>query len=296
MTQQIENLLTERLNETGFPFQEWCYEVIKSLGGTDGERLVTKEYPFTLIGSRLDTPGTIDLLSLRIPENDGFHDCFWTLFVIECKKSKPGIKNWCFIKTNRGDKDSKTYFFGRNFEKEEPLTFRLESYPHDRVKFFKGDGGTINETVMFGCEVNHLMNSLNRNQEEKIYNSILQSVHGCAWLEVKNLPIIQELHLSEDFFISLGKNIRSPKPYPFLFIPLVLTTADLYVAEFNAFNVNNGEINAGKVKWEKRDWLVYDFGLPDHLQHNELISRGVFIVNDKYFQEFYKNFRPIYPY
>lgn len=42
--------LTSKLNETGFPFQEWCFSNITNInkGGYN-----TKEYPFTLLFPQL---------------------------------------------------------------------------------------------------------------------------------------------------------------------------------------------------------------------------------------------------
>lgn len=290
MEQQNQNLLTERLNETGFPFQEWCYEIIKNIDSG----YVVKEYPYTIPsfnGNRPAISGAIDLLSFKYPKNDPFQDCFRVIFSIECKKSKSGIKNWCFIKTDRGGFLPNTYFVGHAIGEDE--AYFEKSFPINHLNFFNSNTAlTINDVMLQGYEVNHQIDSLNRNQEEKIYKSILQAVHGCRWLELKKTLIIKEISLRREKIVDFEK-----RKIHFLFIPLIVTTSDLYVAEFEASNVQAGEIKENKIKWEKKDYVVYDFGLPDYLQNEELelINRAVFIVNDKYFEEFYKKFSPIIP-
>ncbi|MFA6485795.1 MAG: hypothetical protein WCT40_00280 [Candidatus Magasanikbacteria bacterium] len=281
----LADLLTERINETGFPFQEECYQFIK-----DTKNFVTKEYPYSFIG----VDGSVDILTLKIPPLDDFGDSFWPIMSIECKKSKPGIKNWCFIKTDRGGYGTKPLFVVSivSAESEAKLSFSSELYSFDRLKFFNDKMVTIDEVVNFGFESNILAESLNRNQEEKIYKSLLQSVSGITYVEKKKFPNIPELRLNEDKINGLSRRTLPPSYPTIIFIPIVLTTSDLYVANFNPNNVKDGEIDNGSVTWVQKNWVFYDFGLPDYLQQDELVYRGVFIVNNKHFPVFYNTLMP----
>lgn len=288
MTDDLTTKLSDRLNETGFPFQELCYATIAKLGRP---AFVLKEHPYTISNDKiLPIQGTIDLVSLKTPSNDMFGEHPFVVLSIECKKGKPDIKNWCFIKGNRGGTDPTTYFAG--LERERSSNYYISEFPINKVMFkLLSEGITlnINETVLYGYETNSLNTSINRNQEERIHKSILQAVHSCYSLVVKHDPCFPQLNLTKE---TLGNIYSSKNHVIILYIPVVVTTCDLWVANFATSNVNwiAGEIQNDKINWEKKNWVVYDFSLPDYLQNRGTTSRAVFIVNSNYFKEFYKNF------
>lgn len=285
------DLLTTRINETGFLFQDHCCSIIDK---DEGRNIYIKEFPFTFPKTNENKPGvfgSIDILALNIPKPEdrafGIHP--YIIFVIECKKSSENLKNWCFIKGNRGRRFSHTFFAntilknnGRQFNgvpdfiSNKQISFRL----------FEPTIISENDLVTRSFEVNNLLNSLNRNQQENIYNAALQSVRGVTCLEQKDPFVIDGLGLSLDFF-----NFDKDKGLKFLFLPVVVTTSNIYIAEFDPSLVKKGE--SKKINWRKKDWVLYDFGLPDYLQHGGRINnRGVFVVSDTYFEKFYHEIYP----
>jgi hypothetical protein len=280
--------LTHRLNETGFPFQEWCFSTIKNINKHD---LSTKEYPFVVKSTDYNSiEGSIDILSLRFPQQTiaSFKRPI-ALFAFECKKVNTNIKNWCFISGNREGVDPKTFFTSLCIS---PSSNKLELKLFDNkgVGFGINNGNSVDiaDVVLFGYETNESMKDLNRNQENKIYKSLLQCVSGISAMEMKKPFTIGEVNIDEvEFSKYIGNNYL-------LFVPVVVTTADLWVAKFTSEKVVNGEIAESDVTWNKKDWVLYDFGLPDYLSHEsaELTSRGVFIVNNNYLESFYKDFNP----
>lgn len=280
-----EKLLTERLNETGFPFQEECFNIIKP-----NSHVLTKEYPYSLGGN----DGSVDILSLKV-RADGFD--FWSVFSVECKKSKEGIKNWCFIKTNRGGHNTKPKFVILDLRKDDGVEKRIMQTryvcPFDDVSL-SADCTVLSEdkVVNFGFECNKLVNSLNRNQEEKIYRSVLQSVSGSTYVE-KKFPYIKEFNFTSDRKTGAIFRHNPLKTYSrVIFLPTVVTTSDLYVASFKSDEVKDGEINDSEIIWNREDWVIYDFGLPDYLQQDDLTYRAVLIVNNKKLSEFYQALFP----
>lgn len=284
----IKQKLTDRLNETGFPFQEWCFACVKKYSS----RRSLQEFPFTFpLSTDTGTKdvASIDILSLKIPK-DSFHDLCWIFYFIECKKSKSGIKNWCFLKSTRSDKSNSSVFFAGQFcecrnEEEECLDFRGRFFEQS-VLF-----GDEIDVAIHGYEVNNNLVSLNRNQEEKIYKSAMQSIRACAWLEAKDTPIIPELVKTEEVQCWTSAVLSSSgSKYPYIiFMPVLVTTSDIFVGQFDAGSVlgETGEIHTEDVSWEKKDWVIYDIGLPDWLQNESSPSstRGVVVVNQDAFEK-----------
>jgi len=276
--------LTDRLNETGFPFQEWCFKCVKDSCGI----LSRQEFPYTFPPSSQSIKGdvnSIDILSLKIPY-DQWRDHCWVYYFIECKKSKLGVKNWCFIKTNRSPKPTPSRFFAGHFYKNEDqvsLGFQSQFIDHDRLF------GPEADVVIHGYEVNNTLDRLNRNQEEKIYKSAMQAVLACSWLESLKTPLIPGF-ANENYIAVWAKGVI-PIDYPAVVsMPVLVTTSEIFVASIVAEDVDGatGEISAENVRWEKRELVIYDLGLPDWLQDENLPSytRGVVVINQSAFKKF----------
>ena len=58
-----------------------------------------------------------------------------------------------------------------------------------------------------------------------------------------------------------------------LFLPIILTTANLMLATYDRQIVNplNGEISWNNVEFEARDYLIYEYSIPTHLQYNPYV-------------------------
>ena len=287
-----DSLLTEKLNETGLPFQEWISNVIKKSEEL-GKNYIIKEYPFTFpptVNSQLGISGSIDILAIHFPKDNHFWDKPWVIYTIECKKSKTSIKNWCFLKSSREGLENETYFVLSENNQNNPLDFKVQLIDNKTIAFtLLKNNIDITETVIAGYETNDLIKSLNRSQEEKIYKSLLQVMHGSRFVESKNPLIIKELNFTKEKIESVTNN-RSIKV---LFVPIVVTTSNLWVANFDPSRVVDGVINPIEVKWEQKDWILYDFGLPDYLRHDDYINRAVFVVNSGYFPEFINKLSPL---
>jgi len=284
--------LTDRLNETGFPFQEWCFNCVKDPCGN----LLRQEFPFTFPPSSASIKtevSSIDILGLKIPKEDIWNEYSWIYYFIECKKSKLGIKNWCFVKTSRSPEHTTSNFFiGHFYEDKIKQDINFEGRFVDHTRLF----GKEIDVVIHGYEVNNKLENLNRNQEEKIYKSAMQAISACSWLESFKFPIITEL-IGMDLDsvkYSMKTNAERIHPNPkyaaVIFMPVLVTTSEIFVATINAGGIEEktGEIGIENVNWEKRDSVIYDIGLPDWLQNEYSLSssRGLIVINESAFKKF----------
>src|SRR5207249_796884 len=84
-----------------------------------------------------------------------------------------------------------------------------------------------------------------------------------------------------------------------LYLPVVVTTANLFLASFDPSKVSatNGTIDLSAVEYEEKKWITYDFPVPDYLKYqsiyhnrkNDDVERSTtFVVNSKHWAEFLK--------
>ncbi len=280
---------TNLLNETGFPFQQWCLETIRNISKEHPllNFYSTSEWPFTFPpsqGSMLGVHGTADVVAITGLKNKNQKNILIFL-VIECKRAKSSIKNWMFIKDSV---DSRPTFFYSNVRegiKEDRSIIRHLKFP-DLGYASINDYDYCNNAVEFNKE----LSNINRDQSEKTYKAIKQANHAAHALE-ENEPKYIEYVTTE---ISLEQYDY------FVVLPVVLTTANLFITEFDYKNIHNGDLCPNDVSYVKKSWLTYEFPLPDFLSFSvrnsqiRVEKRTTFIVNHEHFIEFLKGVKNLY--
>src|SRR5579884_269059 len=248
--------IRELLNFSGYPFQHYSADRIAKL---DGFQLAV-EVPFTHPPSNaafLGTHGSIDILA-ACPNTD---DDTLVWFVIECKKANDKIKNWILLPNKQQDPRWPT--FSGSIEKEgEPL--QLSFGRDDRFPNLGYHRGTDFDYCVSGIEVNTDLRGTNHDTREKIYNPLKQVTHALRGLEVQYPKIIE--------------GIEYPRQRTYIrnkYLPVVLTTANLFVADFPVGDVVQGEIPADKLSLDgPKKWATYEFALPDFLSYTFPRSGG----------------------
>ncbi|MDD5626444.1 MAG: hypothetical protein PHW01_00295 [Patescibacteria group bacterium] len=306
---------TDLYNQTGVPFQYKTLELIKELTNFQA----TLEFPFTYPttkGPQLGQSSAIDIIALREKIKKTVFDFGGlVLFFIECKRADPENKIWLFSAPQDNCSVSPSFFLKiikktNEFLKLEPNIQRVGSFPG------LGYSSAADLNYCLQCvEFRDDLKDINKNKTKTVYTPLLQANHamsaffnqeeyyppkieGIEFLEIKNGKLISEI--SEQI----------------LFVPVVVTTADLFVTKYNPIKVsdNDGKINPSNIKFDgPKKWITYEFPLPDYLKSykdfiydisptsgNTLIKRGplkleverstTFIVNSNHWQEFLKNF------
>ncbi|MFC1789488.1 hypothetical protein ACFLYY_00750 [Patescibacteria group bacterium] len=306
-----ENKSKEEIyNESGFPFQNLCLSILKDTKSYQG----IPEFPFThppSSGNQLGKSSSIDILAVKFPFEGSFKGSRMeaspsifhglTLFFIECKRSDPKIKDWIFDKGS-GELRAPT-FFTKIFKETGKDFYGLNNKISRNGSIGKIGGKIIQNSDSFfqGIEIKSNMTGVNRNEHETIYKSLLQANHAMNALFCKSkvYPLdIEGLHFPKDKF---GK---------ILFLPIVVTTANLHVAEYDPKNV---DLDTGTIKKENislsepKPFIVFDFSLPDYLKHsgeekldlldNKFVEKMLnversttVIVNSKHWKEFLDDF------
>lgn len=277
-----EQVLPEKvrtvLNDTGFPFQHWCSEIIANIQGYEA----AMEVPFTFPKSNgpiLGTPGQIDILACAPSTERGWQVCL----VIECKRASEKIKHWVMLPNPRQSPKWPTLFFS-NVDYQQGVT-RSVVFPD--LGYLRGSDF---DYAIHGIELNSKL-AVNRESEEKMFKPMKQVAHASRGLESQVPTIIEEINA---FRPENRKNT--------LYIPVIVTTADLYLGSFSVGDVLNGDIEPSKLKLgEPKKWLTFEFPLPDYLSYNlqrdggtiTVGKRTLFVVNAKSLSEFCENIRHI---
>ncbi|KKW17022.1 MAG: hypothetical protein UY56_C0005G0047 [Parcubacteria group bacterium GW2011_GWA1_50_14] len=273
---------TGLLNEAGLPFQEFCYFTVKQ----NENYLAVQEVPFThppSQGAQLGKTGAIDILAAKFRFGDpayfGARGSLIYLF-IECKRASPNIKNWIFLKLDNEDKRLPTFFVKKSRAGQwgslEAIRGIFPNLGYGHPEHFEATGVAI--------EVNSALNAWNRNQDDKIYKAALQANYGLNAIGSQLSNTVENL--------DIPGNVTK-----ILYLPVVVTTANLYLANFDPSQVSkdDGAIDLSSVSYEEKPWLTYDFPLPDYLKYSSIfhnhINKNVerattFIVNSKHWSNF----------
>ena len=280
--QNLEKMLFDGLNEHGFLFQEKCAEVLKR---TDRTKWVvhTTEYPVSI----KDRNSRVDII-LRDESSTSYE----IYAIIECKRVNPARGYWLFGKPLL-PRFSKPLLINLRAEQPKPSNILIHRAHYAQLKLSFDDVATYwidNWWLEIGKRGNKRHAS--PNPIEDAFIQVCIGVSGVA----------RELELQ------VGKK---PQKFSALFIPVVITTASLYVAEYDLKDVDltSGSINRDKIyfgprgeKPEKIEWLLVDYGAsrsisPERLdEHIEGISpvefeeyhkRSIFVVNSEHIVKFF---------
>ena len=231
---KIHESAVKALEEHGHLFQQRCLEEAKKL---DRYKLESEEYPVS-IG---DVDTVIDfVLSADTESLVKFY------FVFECKRANPDYVTWLFPKA-RDSKEPSFRFLATNLHARPRADFFEIFLRTAELSLFPAE---LRMTVGEGLEVKDKENRGKRSKTDSIYGACQQVLTGIAGLA---------LELKERKYVS-----KEPKPIAMQFIiPIVVTTAKLYVTEYNRTDVNlsTGKPPLSKSDTYKVDWVSYDFPL-----------------------------------
>ncbi|GEM_PF-1154088 len=269
-----QNEIVDLLNSTGIPFQDWIAYTI----GKNKNYHYQVEVPYTSLQS-----GTIDIVAVwfkgELPSSPFDGSIF---LIIEAKKANPQIKNWIFIK------DMHTQYHKYYASSFISIT---DKAPHIERALTFPDLNYLTQEYYDKCinafEYNHQL-KLNRNTEEKIYRSLLQVHEGLNGFAQKD-PVLQRITF----------NFANETIY----IPVVVTTANLFTAEYDPEKVElpEGILDPDKTDIKEVQWLTYEFPITRELSIVRSLDvrtctekLTTFIVAGKHWAEFLKKVFVIY--
>lgn len=243
------------LNIHGVFFERSCSTLIS---GTNGWRVLATSYPVEFPppnGPWRGKESGLDIWARR--DND---PRFVVDALIECKKANPDFVNWILF-PKPGCSAPSTISFARvdneNIAGANPPWSSRTSLAH---------GTTTISIVNDAREVRGEYAKAQGNTKTKTSNAAIQEAAYQVALGTR--AIVHEEG------VLLGKARLSPEhPAPpwsiKLYIPVIVTTARLFIAQFDSKSVklSSGEIDLHDAKLEPVQTAVYEYALPKHLQH-----------------------------
>ena len=284
MLDSSKDKILDLINQSGFPFQHHCAKRIKSIGKFE----VAQEVPYTYPGSNgplLGVHGTIDILATA---RDAQETENIICFVVEAKKANKELKKWFFFENQEKNPRWPAFVFelenskgGRSTAVTRTLTLPDVDYVSPASYQFCSNA----------LETNEQLSAINKSQQEKVYNSLKQAAHASR--AFMNMP--KAIEGLKDLTKGSYKNL--------IFLPVVVTNADLFIPKFSRKALLDGEIKPKNFDLgESLKWLTYDFPLPDYSSYSFTRPDGksilmekltVFIVNINSLEEFFDNARNI---
>jgi hypothetical protein len=272
----------ELLNFTGYPLQHYCAARVSGLPGFQLSAEVPYTYPSSN-GPLLGVHGVIDMIA-ACPDATGQR---LIVFIVECKKANDKVKNWILLTNSQQHPRWPTFFFTSTAMRTVEASLDIgvtRSVTFPKLKYER----TVDyDFCVNGIEANVDLGHINHNQAEKIYLPLKQVAHGTRAFEATYPKVVEGI----DYF-------RNDQFAELIYVPVVLTTANVYVVEVPVDQVANGEIPEGGLSLaDGRSWATYEFALPDYLSYEvprgsrslAVAKRTVFIVNDKSIDAFFAN-------
>ena len=230
--------IAEILNTTGAYLQARVFEALSR-----GPYKVKHEYPFAINGKQ----GKADIVAVF--QTSGTSN---VLLLFEIKKADPDMKHWIFFK----QKETQHSFFSYQSIKRFPTVSPPNAF-YIRT-WFPGLGNLTSSSLPIYdmvYEINDTWKSIFKRQDnaEKAMSQVNHGLFSCF----SNFYKTQE-HLE-----------FTPENFT-LFIPVVVTSANLYEAKFEPSDISlkTGEIDTDKFQVEEKEWIAYNYALEDYLQKN----------------------------
>lgn len=278
---QLNEKVLGLLNTTGYPFQHYCSQVISNLDGFQ----VSVEVPFTdppSNGPLIGAHGQIDILACCPDRASNVFVCF----VIECKRANEKIKNWVFLRNHQQDPRWPTFVMSMTTGDNSGSSPQLQIFRNVRFPALGYSELDRYDYCVNGLEINQNLSSINRDQSEKIYKPMVQVIHASHAFETMHPKIIEGI----DY-------LRQESGKLVLHLPVIVTTAELYLADFDPALVQKGDIQPGDLNFgSPRSWISYEFPLPDYLSYGlnrpgegqtVVAKRTVFVVNYQSLTDFF---------
>lgn len=255
-----DSQLTESLNDTGI-FLEFAVE--KAL--TDIEAaIVESQVAYTLEAPGYEAEhGAIDFVVSYVEPNHSN-----AVFITECKKADPTYKKWIFFERRPDEQVSVLY--SRKYPASEQAAFPDIEVIHARPFL----GLQFDRCFQIIGTSNGNMSSVK--QKDLIYEAAREAIRGTRAV-IENKRRLREL---------AGQWTRDAV----CFVPVVVTTADLYVSSINASEINLADGTAGTAQtFEARDVVELSVAVPNNLQIKGQDRTSVFIVKATAMKTFFSN-------
>lgn len=237
-----EETVCRALNEHGFLFQERITELFTDNNRTKWKVAAT-EFPVSLLSHAVHEETRIDLVLER---HVAIHNVDWHL-PIECKRANPDYKTWLFFnERSRVDDPANRSLYvqagylsgGWNQQGEVPL----QKY----VTQFAPPKSVVVPTFNYYLEAREnppqrAASSASTKTLEEAFNQVTMGAVG------------------------LGRQLHHLQKFNFRIVPVVVTTAEVFAADFKVGNVSlqRGELSHADLSLRPLDWLVVNYAISD---------------------------------
>lgn len=250
-------IFSKSLNNTGF-FLELAFLDFAN----NYEPFITEtQVPFTNNWSGMEPiNGVMDFLCLYLKTGRPL-----VYYSIECKKADPSRKEWVFFKRNEDEAESILFYKNNNAASPKVIKGKIIYSPIcDRGIQIVGSKPTSPEYNI---------------NKDPIYNSAIQAQNGIKYLIYKEGYQGRAL----ENYGSGANNV--------IYVPIVITTADLYVYKTNFcdLDISKGSVDENKAEFEQKNWIEYSLPVPEYLQIKGADRNSVFIINSNYVKDFFDN-------
>jgi hypothetical protein len=280
MSVELSELLFNALNEQGYLFQEACEQVLKNNERSTGWEVRASEYPVSLQGQ--DTRVDIVLRSKTSSSPELYA-------LVECKRADPSHIYWLFGSPGLPFGDALCSTLGFECRATRSDQSYQVNYLLTQLHFKIATYGAVNWLEAKRSSSRRVSTPQNI---ENAFGQVLKGVGGFA----------QE---------QLNQRRKSRALFKTFFVPIVVTTALLYVAYYEPSDIDlsTGKISKGKVLFgpqgqpaEEVEWVLVDYGVgenvapkpipedyhsvdPAELQKHKI--RSIFVVNSKSLVSFF---------
>ena len=216
MSADLSEMLFNALNEQGYLFQEKCCEILKSMEKTTGWKVEGYDYPVSM----RDQETKIDIVLKDATQGDP------ELYaLIECKRSDPEYVRWLFSASTAG----RALCYATTFKCRDVLSDR----PMDIARIV-----SPRQFELWTYDVKNWM-EVKKDARRKpstpqnIENAFIQVLKGVGGFGREQL----------------GQRTKKHSPFEVSFIPIVITTASIYVAGYKPedIDIRTGTIQKNKV-------------------------------------------------
>jgi hypothetical protein len=241
------------LNIHGIFFERWCQETI---GRMSPWELKSINYPVEFPPPSGFTRGKESALDLWVQLRRGYQTLNLT---VECKKTNLDFVDWIFFPRQRFPELRQIVVpFVNNSEVPNVPDKREYGEGVTKVNFFAPCADEARETR--GCYT-----SFKGGDKTKTSNRAITDAAYQVALATQAICTEEHSHLKQ----RLSSNPPAPTPKKYqIFIPTIITNAKIVLCEFDPKEVSpeTGEIEFGKASLVEKDFVVYEYPLPKHLQ------------------------------
>jgi hypothetical protein len=241
LTPAVSDKVKTDLIGTGIFLERDVYQLFKDW---DEDRMfeTQREVPYSYGTHPAIINGTVDVVAETSIDNG----TIVLILPIECKKADPKLKHWVFeAHKQTRQKDMPMVLFRKDGENIFTQQYIFTNLGYNTYEDYEN---CVN--VFEFSEANGQV-SRNANRELRAFYAIKQANEAVPGL-VDNLNAISKIS-------------RNPSAPNFI-IPLVVTTANLFVTEYDFKDIKRatGDIAPDKLNLIKKDWVIYSYPLEFH--------------------------------